>query len=121
MKFLLDECCPLVLAQRLRDTSHDAVHMLEIGAGTDDDAVLLQGSRESRLLVTEDKGFGDLVMRLGRPTAGIVLIRMDASLAEEKWRRLQALLSAHGGDLLGAYSVVEEHRFRVRRLDRHRT
>jgi hypothetical protein len=46
-----------------------------------------------------------------------VLIRMDSASVEQKWARMRALIHLHGEQLPGAYSVVQERRFRIRRLD----
>ncbi len=42
-----------------------------------DDEVLLDAYNEGRILLTEDKDFGELVYRLNKPSRGIVLIRIE--------------------------------------------
>ncbi len=77
---------------------------------------LLNGRCEDRLLLTEDKDFGDLIFRRGRMAPGIVLMRIvpeNPRLIEE---RLSAAINQYGERLFGQYLVVEEGRFRSRPL-----
>jgi len=71
---------------------------------------------EARLLLTEDKGFGDLVSRSGMPVPGVVLLRVDPEKHLLKWRRLEAAIARFGERLFGRYLVIEETRFRSRPL-----
>ena len=59
----------------LRDDGHDVTHVLEKIAGATDDEVLLAAYDEGRILLTEDKDFGELVYRLKKPSRGIILLR----------------------------------------------
>jgi hypothetical protein len=68
------------------------------------------------LLLTEDKDFGDLVFRQGRPVPGIVLLRIDPSRRLQKAARLMAAIDRFGDGLIGRYTVIEEARFRSRPL-----
>jgi len=71
---------------------------------------------EQRLLLTEDKDFGELVFRWGRPVPGVVLVRIDSERHQLKWPRLQDTIARFGDNLLGRYTVIEEARFRSRPL-----
>ena len=72
MKFLADECCDASLVSALRADGHDVLYVLETFPGTSDDAILDRAFAEHRILLTEDKDFGELVYRLGRPAHRIV-------------------------------------------------
>ena len=48
--------------------------MAEVAPRSPDSDVLMRAEREDRLLLTEDKDFGDLVFRQARPVPGIVLL-----------------------------------------------
>jgi hypothetical protein len=71
---------------------------------------------EKRLLLTEDKDFGDLVFRRDRTVPGLVLMRIAPENSALKVRRLAAATERYGETLFGRYTVVEEGRFRSRRL-----
>jgi predicted nuclease of predicted toxin-antitoxin system len=85
-------------------------------ASASDVEVLHLAQDEQRLLLTEDKDFGELVFRSRRPVPGLVLLRVDVAQGPLKWTRLNAAMSAYGARLFGRYVVVEAARLRSRPL-----
>jgi predicted nuclease of predicted toxin-antitoxin system len=63
VRWLADECVDAGLVSHLRTTGHDVVYMAETASATGDSEILEQARIEDRLLLTEDKDFGDLVFR----------------------------------------------------------
>jgi predicted nuclease of predicted toxin-antitoxin system len=61
MKFLIDRCAGVRLAQWLRERGHDVVESRERGADPGDRALLQLAADEQRILVTIDTDFGQLV------------------------------------------------------------
>ncbi|MBI2649147.1 MAG: DUF5615 family PIN-like protein [Thaumarchaeota archaeon] len=43
--------------------------------GSTDEMVLDRAGSEERILVTDDKDFGELIFRLNKPTSGLILLR----------------------------------------------
>ena len=72
------------------------------------------------MLVTEDKGFGDLVVRRGLGATGILLVRYAQNDVWAVRERMLALVSEHGERLHRMYAVVTPVRARVRKLDARR-
>jgi predicted nuclease of predicted toxin-antitoxin system len=106
MRLLVDECCERSLAEGLRAAGHDAVHVLDLGRrGARDDQIVALARSDNRVLVTDDKDFGDLVVRQRLATAGIVLMRIDPLMPDY---RLKALLEAleRFGDRLKDHMIV---------------
>lgn len=64
MKFLADECCDAKLVKKLRDAGHNVLYVMENAPGSTDTEVLEKAFIEERVLITEDKDFGELVYRL---------------------------------------------------------
>ena len=119
MRWLADECDECIdagLVSRLRDAGHDLSYTAEISSGATDADVLRQALAETRLLLTEDKGFGELVFRLKSPVPGVVLLRLDPEKHLLKWNRLDVAIARFGEKLFGRYLVIEEARFRSRPL-----
>jgi predicted nuclease of predicted toxin-antitoxin system len=77
---------------------------------------LAQAGEEQRILLTEDKDFGELVVRWRRPVPGLVLIRIEPDRRALKWSRLELAIQKIGDGLLKHYTVIDEVRFRVRSL-----
>jgi len=116
VRFLADECCDTGLVVSLRGEGHDVSYVLEGKAGVSDDEVLTEAYIEERILVTEDKDFGDLVYRLKKPARGVILIRMDVKERHMKWHRLKKLIINHEKRLPGHFVVVDSNKFRFRPL-----
>ena len=116
MKFLADECCDTGLVASLREDGHDVLYVLEKKPGVTDDEVLLDAYNERRILVTEDKDFGELVYRLKKPAEGIILIRIDVEQRHMKWPRLKKLIENDESRLGGHFVVIDTQKFRFRPL-----
>jgi predicted nuclease of predicted toxin-antitoxin system len=116
LKFLADECCDADLVASLRAAGHDVSYVTEQYVGSSDDEVLLRAYNEGRVLLTEDKDFGELAYRLRKPSAGIVLIRIDVNDRRLKWPRLKSLIENYEKRLPGNLVVVHTNKFRFRPL-----
>jgi predicted nuclease of predicted toxin-antitoxin system len=116
MRFLADECCDAALVDALRSDGHDILYAIESLRGATDDSLLARALFERRILLTEDKDFGELVYRLRRPTHGIVLLRFDVADRALKIPRLRYLLEQEAERLSGAFVVLEADKVRIRPL-----
>jgi predicted nuclease of predicted toxin-antitoxin system len=116
VRWLVDECVDVALVADLRNNGHDALYMSDVAPRSPDIEVMHRAHRENRLLLTEDKDFGDLVFRQILPVPGIVLLRIDPSRRSLKAARLRTAIERYGDRLFGRYTVIEEARFRSRPL-----
>lgn len=73
--------------------------MSDVAPRAIDAEVIERAHRESRLLLTEDKDFGELVFRQARSVPGIVLLRIDSARRSLKGTRLQAAVDRFGQEL----------------------
>jgi len=75
MRLLVDECTGSGVAQWLTDQGHDVVSVYDEMRGATDEVVLHRATDEERVLVTNDKDFGEMIYRRGWPHCGVILIR----------------------------------------------
>ena len=78
MLFLADESCDFGVVRILRASGHDVVAVSEVSPRLSDEDVALWARREERILLTEDKDFGQLAFASGAPSGGVILIRFPA-------------------------------------------
>jgi predicted nuclease of predicted toxin-antitoxin system len=116
VKLLVDECCDAGVVTALRAAGHDVVYVMEILRGATDDDVLIYSYDEERLLLTEDKDFGELVYRLRLPAYGVILLRFEPNETPLKIARLLTLLAASADPLPGSFVVLDAVKARVRPL-----
>jgi predicted nuclease of predicted toxin-antitoxin system len=117
MKFLLDENADYRLFAYLAGLGHDVTAVAHDYPGSlSDGEVLNLAHDEKRILITNDRDFGELVFRRQLPHAGVVLFRLRSVELASKMAGLQAALEAHGADLeQGAFLVISERSMRLRR------
>ena len=97
----------------MTDLGHDVVSVRDRDAGAADDAVLTLAYEEGRVLVTEDKDFGELIFvrRLPHPC----IVRFVDMRVVEKVAAMRELIERHADALReGAIIVVMQGRVRVR-------
>ncbi len=117
MRFLADENFPAAGVAALRRLGRDVLSIGEVLRGASDVAVLELTTRESRIILTFDKDFGELARKSKLPEAcGVVLFRIPLPApAAQAGERLAKLVAARE-DWAGHFSVIEPGRVRMRRL-----
>ena len=66
MRFLIDRCAGTFIAEWLRTQGHDVVESRERGPDPGDRVLLEWAAQESRILITIDTDFGQLVFLEGQ-------------------------------------------------------
>lgn len=116
LRILADENVPRTAVETLIRLGHDVVWVLRDAPGITDVQVIAWAERECRLLITQDKDFGELAFRAGLPAeCGIVLVRLYPPAPVKVAAAIEQLFGA-GTIYPGEFVVVEEHRVRRRRL-----
>jgi predicted nuclease of predicted toxin-antitoxin system len=115
MKFLLDVCVSSRSLQAfLVAQGHDSISALAIDPTASDDRLMALALEEERVLVTEDKDFGELIFVRRLPHGPIV--RLVELAVDDQVKGLVELLEQHGSELTGAVIVtVTRGRIRIRR------
>lgn len=72
--------------------------------------------REHRIVVTEDKDFGQLVYAAAKPSAGVIFIRFPVSARAALHSLILKVVDENGEKLRGSFTVIEPFRVRISRL-----
>ncbi|WP_311774170.1 MULTISPECIES: DUF5615 family PIN-like protein [unclassified Nostoc] len=89
---------------------------MEIEPGLPDDEVLNLANNEGAILLTSDKDFGELVFRLRRIAAGVVLIRLFGLFPNDKAEIITNAINQHADELLRAFTVISSKSIRIRKI-----
>ena len=116
MPLLADENVSMLVVERLRAIGLDVMAIGETSPGASDDQVLVIANREARILITEDRDFGEMIVRQRLGIRGLVLLELDRLSNVGEADRVAAIVSAHGDKLAGNLLVIEPGRVRVRPL-----
>jgi predicted nuclease of predicted toxin-antitoxin system len=113
LRFLADESCDFAAVRALRTEGFDVLSVAEASAGAEDERVIDLALHERRILLTEDKDFGQLVFAVGRKTLGVVLLRFPASARSSVGARILELVRKHADRLIGSFVVLQPDRIRI--------
>jgi predicted nuclease of predicted toxin-antitoxin system len=116
VRLVADENCDFSVVVDLRLAGYDVVSITERMPGADDETVIEFARSERRLLITEDKDFGQLVFAAAKQNSGVILIRYPALTRSALTTALLKLLSDNGENLYSRFAVIEPGRVRVAQL-----
>ena len=118
MKFLADMGVSPLTVKSLRDKGYNAIHLSEQGLMRMPDAeILSKATRESRIILTFDLDFTDLLASNQNNLPSVIIFRLKTTLTSFVTSRLLTVLSECADNLnRGAIIIVEDYRYRVRNL-----
>ncbi|HTB89690.1 MAG TPA: DUF5615 family PIN-like protein, partial [Steroidobacteraceae bacterium] len=85
MKFLVDNALSPILAERLRQAGHDAVHVRDFALqAVADDEIFERAKNEGRVVVSADTDFGTLLALRQEHEPSFVLFRLEHDRRAER-------------------------------------
>jgi len=117
LRIKLGENIPVSAANVATRLGHDVDTVIDEDlVGASDADVLAAATREDRLLITLDRGFGDLRAYPPGTHAGVVVLRVASQDARNIADAVHSFVaSADLGNLTGCIVVVRGHLVRIRR------
>ena len=112
MKFLVDVNLGRKFTNLLQNAGHNAVFAKDLWPLSTDEEILAKARDEERIVITNDKDFGELVFRLGKAARGVILLRTTTTDSVERFELVKGVLN----DAIGKFVVVKEGQIRVRNL-----
>ena len=112
MKFLIDANLGRNFTSLVRKAGHQAAFINDILKNASDEDVLVTAEREKLIIITGDKDFGELIFKLGKSSAGVILIRTAIADPEKRFEMVKDALNKAEGKFI----VVKEWRIKVRDL-----
>ena len=116
MRILADEDVAGPLVTWLRSEGHDLIWMAEVGPGADDASVIGRAMEQDRVILTQDRDFGELVFRGTQRLAGVIYLRLATRNVAELVAAFRALWPRIEPRAPGHLVVVARGRLRVRPL-----
>lgn len=113
MRFLADESCDFAVVRALREAGHDVAAVRELSPGVADEAVIDFAVREHRILLTEDKDFGQLVYAHAANPPGVIFIRFPGNARQSLVKAVVQLIAMGEEKIKGHFIVVQPGRIRM--------
>ena len=117
-KLLIDNNLSPKIAQALRRSGYDVLHVREYGMQrASDQEIFERALKEERFIVSADTDFGFLLARWNQEKPSLVLFRNFSNLAEHQTRALVIIMERFQSELeQGSIIVVEPNKVRIRKL-----
>jgi predicted nuclease of predicted toxin-antitoxin system len=98
----------------LRKRGHDVLSIKEDMRGAEDEMILARAQAESRIVLTNDKDFGELAFRRRLPAAcGVILLRLTGTNPESTNQRILEALDARA-DWAGHFALITNRQIKLR-------
>ena len=121
MRVIANENVTGTVVRKLRQQGHDVLSVKESMQGADDRSILQRAETDPRLIITQDKDFGELADRYRLPAScGIVLFRLSGENSSADNQRMFDVIERRS-DWTGRFSVVTDSRIRMRPFPQNRT
>ena len=116
LKFLVDESSGFKLYKFLLEKGFDAKFVGNIMPSASDENVLSFAEKEKRILITNDKDFGELIFRLNKPSSGVILLRLRTDSPYRRQKYIKQTIETLSNKLESRFVVVTEGQIRVKKM-----
>lgn len=115
-EILADEGVNFRIVRKLREAGIKVTSAAENFPGATDREVLDHAARNKRLLLTEDRDYGELVFAHKLTSTGVLFLRYSRSEENDIVDSIRRILETHGPALWSAFTVVTATKVRIRPL-----
>jgi len=113
---LADENIDTKIVSVLRSKNIEVIHIKENHQGVTDKEVISISKNPPRIILTEDKDFGEWVYAHNERDISVILLRYGFSEAQRIVSILLDLLEMRGNDLFGKFTTITTQKIRIRSL-----
>jgi predicted nuclease of predicted toxin-antitoxin system len=112
LKFLADVNIEKQIVEFLKNHGYDVIWIPEYDNRLSDDKLLELAKKENRILLTNDKDFGELVFLQRKLSSGIILLRIKDQSIEKKIKNLRKLFDFSRAKVEKHFIVITENKIR---------
>ncbi len=115
-KFIVDAGVGKTIEDWLSNEGYEVFAIRTINAEMEDLDIIKMANEMDAIIITMDKDFGELVFKSKQDHSGILLLRLDDAVAEEKLAAIQNILPSHLLKIQSKFSVYQNGKLRIRNL-----
>lgn len=112
IKFIADVNIEKPIIDYLSENSYDIKWIPDYNCEIPDEELLKLANKEKRILITNDKDFGEIVFLQKRLSAGVILLRIKEQRTEDKVLLIEKLLQDYSDKILKHFIVITKEKFR---------
>jgi predicted nuclease of predicted toxin-antitoxin system len=113
LKFITDVNIEKPIVDYLLESGFDIKWVADYNCELRDADLLSLANREHRILITNDKDFGELVFLQQKVSTGIILLRVKGQNTGDKVALIKKLLRHHQDKLAKHFTVVTMNKIRI--------
>jgi predicted nuclease of predicted toxin-antitoxin system len=113
IKFIVDVNIEKVIVDLLLENGYNVKWIPDYDCEILDADLLKMANTEKRILVTNDKDFGELTFLQKKLSTGIILIRVKGQKPQNKIKVMKKLLQNYSDKLLHHFVVVTKEKIRI--------
>jgi predicted nuclease of predicted toxin-antitoxin system len=113
LRFLADVNVEKAIVDFLLENKYEVGWIPDYNCDMLDEDLLNLANAEKRILITNDKNFGELTFLQKRISAGIILIRVRGQKAADKVKLISKLLQNYSDKVLNHFVVITENKIRI--------
>ncbi|MBE0428158.1 MAG: DUF5615 family PIN-like protein [Nitrospirae bacterium] len=112
IKFVADVNVEKAIVDYLLEEGYDVKWIPDYNCEMLDEELLHLSNKEKKILITNDKDFGELIFLQKKLSTGIILIRVKEQKGEDKVKLMRKLLQNYRDKLLNNFVIITEKKFR---------
>lgn len=113
IKFLADVNIEKPVVDFLTASGYDVKWIPDYNCEIPDNDLLVLARKEKRILITNDKDFGELTFLQKKLSTGIILFRVKGQMSEHKVKLMKMVLKNYRDRLLNHFMVVTRKKIRI--------
>ncbi len=114
LKIIIDVGVGRIIEEWLTQQGFNVIAITKVNPEMADLDIIKLANRVDAIIITMDKDFGELVFKLHSSHTGILLLRLDDAVAEEKLSAIQNIFPAYLSKLKNNFCVYQNGRLRIR-------
>jgi predicted nuclease of predicted toxin-antitoxin system len=117
LRFIADVNVEKRIVDYLLGNGYDIKWIPDFNCEIDDEGLLKIANDEKRILITNDKDFGELTFLQRQHSVGIILIRVKGQDTLEKFALIEKLMLKYKEKIQNHFIVITKTKFRFTRLE----
>jgi len=113
VRFIADVNVEKPIVDYLSEDGYDIKWVPDYNCEILDEDLLNLANAEKRVLITNDKDFGELIFLQRRLSAGIILFRVKGQRVEDKVKLVKKLLDKYSEKILNHFIVMTKEKIRI--------
>jgi len=116
MNFLADESVDYNIFKALKLKGYEIEHVLDLFPGVSDVQVVSYAFKNKSIILTEDKDFGELIIRFKMDITGVILMRFVNTPFDDKSKIVLNAFEKFRAEMHNSLTVISDKKIRIKKI-----